>query len=116
MYIGIIGYGTAATLFLLLSLLLLTSWRGRVEGTYLLVAAVVSGCWALSGVALELKYTLPIVASYQILEIAKNLVWFAFLYKLLKSLRDAGGQDEGFLIYAPATILAVALTGWRVCS
>lgn len=78
------------------------------EGTYLLVATVVSGCWALSGVALELKYALPTVALYQFFEIAKNLVWFAFLYKLLKSLREAGGQDEGLLIYAPMTIVLVA--------
>ncbi len=108
MYIGIIGYGFAATLFLLLSLLLLTTWRGRVEGTYLLVASVVTGCWALSGVALELKHTLPTVAIYQVFEIGKNLVWFAFLYKLLRSLRENGGQDEGLLIYAPATILLVS--------
>jgi len=108
LYIGIIGYGFAATLFLLLSLLLLTTWRGRVEGTYLLVASVVTGCWALSGVALELKHTLPTVAIYQVFEIGKNLVWFAFLYKLLRSLRENGGQDEGLLIYAPATILLVS--------
>lgn len=110
MYIGIIGYGFAATLFLLLSLLLLTTWRGRVEGTYLLVATVVSGCWALTGAALELKYTLSTVALYQIFEIGKNLVWLAFLNKLLQTLRKAGGQDEGFLIYAPATILFVVVT------
>ncbi len=108
MYIGIIGYGFAATLFLLLSLLLLTTWRGRVEGTYLLVASVVTGCWALSGVALELKHNLPTVAIYQVFEITKNLVWFAFLYKLLRSLRESGGRDEGLLIYAPATILLVS--------
>jgi putative PEP-CTERM system histidine kinase len=109
LYIGIIGYSFAATLFLLLSLLLLTTWRGRVEGTYLLVATVGSGCWALSAGALELKYTLATVVLYQLLEIGKNLVWFAFLYKLLKSLREAGGEDEGLLIYAPATVLLVVL-------
>ena len=108
MYIGVIGYSFAATLFLMLGLLLLTTWRGRVEGTYLLVAAVVSGCWALSGVALEVKYGQPTVVLYQFFEIAKNLVWFAFLYKLLKSLREAGGEDEGLLIYAPMTIGLVA--------
>ena len=108
MYIGVIGYSFAATLFFMLSLLLLTTWRGRVEGTYLLVATVVSGCWALSGVALEVKYALATVALYQFFEIAKNLVWFAFLYKLLKSLREAGGEDEGLLIYAPMTIGVVA--------
>ncbi|MEJ2466604.1 MAG: PEP-CTERM system histidine kinase PrsK [Candidatus Thiodiazotropha sp.] len=109
MYIGIIGYGIAATLFLLLSLLLLTTWRGRVEGTFLLVATVISGCWALSGVAMEVRYSLPTVVIYQFFEIGKNLVWFAFLYKLLQSLRDAGGQDEGFLIYTPMTIVLVAV-------
>ncbi|MEJ2455021.1 MAG: PEP-CTERM system histidine kinase PrsK [Candidatus Thiodiazotropha sp.] len=109
MYIGIIGYSFAATLFLLLSLLLLTTWRGRVEGTYLLVAAVISGCWALTGVALEFKYSVATVGLYQVFEIGKNLAWFAFLNKLLKSLREAGGEDEGLLIYAPATIGLVAL-------
>jgi putative PEP-CTERM system histidine kinase len=93
----------------MLSLLLLTTWRGRVEGTYLLIATVVSGCWALSGVALEVKYALPTVVLYQFFEIAKNLVWFTFLYKLLKSLRESGGQDEGLLIYAPMTIGLVAV-------
>jgi putative PEP-CTERM system histidine kinase len=109
LYIGTIGYSIAATLFLLLSLLLLTTWRGKTEGTYLLIAAVVSGCWALSGVALELKHTLPTAVLYQIFEITKNLVWFNFLYRLLKSLREAGGRDEGLLIYAPATIVLVTL-------
>ncbi len=109
MYLGVIGYSFAATLFFMLSVLLLTTWRGRVEGTYLLMASVVSGCWALSGVALEVKYALPTVALYQFFEIAKNLVWFAFLYKLLKSLREAGGSDEGLLIYAPMTIGLVAV-------
>jgi putative PEP-CTERM system histidine kinase len=110
LYIGIVGYSFAAALFLLLGLLLLTTWRGRVEGTYLLVAVVVSGCWALSGVALELNYSLPTVALYQVFEIVKNLVWFAFLYKLLTSLREAGGRDEGLWIYAPATLLFLVLT------
>jgi putative PEP-CTERM system histidine kinase len=108
--IGIIGYSFAAALFLLLSILLLTTWRGRVEGTYLLVATVVSGCWALSAVALGLKYTGLTTSIYQILEIGKNIAWFGFLYKLLKSLREAGGQDSGLLIYAPTTIMVVAVS------
>ncbi|MCU7844958.1 MAG: PEP-CTERM system histidine kinase PrsK [Candidatus Thiodiazotropha sp. (ex Monitilora ramsayi)] len=108
MYIGIIGYSFAAFLFLLFSVLLLTTWRGRIEGTYLLVASVVSGCWALSAVALEVKYSVTTMAIYQILEIAKNVAWFAFLYKLLKSLKEAGGNDSGLLIYAPGTVLVVS--------
>lgn len=110
MFIGIIGYSFAAALFLLLSILLLTTWRGRIEGTYLLVASVVSGCWALSAVALGLKYSVLTTSIYQILEVAKNIAWFGFLYKLLKSLKQAGGQDSGLLIYAPTTIIVVAVS------
>ena len=109
MYIGIIGYGFAAALFLLLSILLLTTWRGRVEGTYLLVASVVSGCWALSAVALELKYSGLTTSIYQVFEIGRNVAWFAFLHKLLKSLKETGGEDGGLLIYAPSTIIGVAV-------
>lgn len=110
MYIGIIGYSFAAALFLLLSILLLTTWRGRIEGTYLLVASVVSGCWALSAVALSMKYSALTMSIYQILEIGKNLSWFAFLYRLLKSLKEAGGQDGGLLIYTPTTIMGVSVS------
>lgn len=109
MYIGIIGYSFAASLFLLFSLLLLTTWRGRSEGTFLLFASVISGCWALSAVAMELRYSTPTMAIYQVLEIAKNVAWFAFLYKLLKILRESGGKDSGLLIYAPGTVVMVAV-------
>jgi putative PEP-CTERM system histidine kinase len=107
LYIGIIGYSFAAFLFMLISLLLLTTWRGRSEGTYLLFAAVISGCWALSAVALELKYTTLTTGIYQVLEIVKNVAWFAFLYKLLKLLKESGGEDGG-LIYAPGTVLVLS--------
>jgi putative PEP-CTERM system histidine kinase len=108
LYIGIIGYGFAASLFLLFSLLLLTTWRGRSEGTFLLFASVISGCWALSAVAMEVKYSALTMAIYQVFEIAKNVAWFAFLYKLLKILRESGGKDSGLMIYAPGTVVVVA--------
>jgi len=93
---------------LLLSLLLLTTWRGRAEGAFLLLAAVVSGCWALSSVALELRPSILTIPVYQLLEIGKNLAWLAFLYKLLRSLKESGNQDEGLLVYTPTSILVLS--------
>jgi len=108
LYVGIIGYSFSAFLFLLLSTLLLTTWRGRTEGTFLLLAAVVSGCWALSGVALEAKSTILTGSIYQLFEIGKNFAWLAFLYKLLASLKEAGDQKEGLIVYTPTSILILS--------
>jgi putative PEP-CTERM system histidine kinase len=57
---------------------------------------------------MEVKYSTPTMAIYQVLEIVKNVAWFAFLYKLLKILRESGGNDSGLLIYAPGTVVMVA--------
>src|SRR5512137_1771929 len=44
--LGLISYGTAAVAFLLLTLLLLTSWEGRAQGVRLIVACAVTTLWA----------------------------------------------------------------------
>ncbi|MCM8856584.1 MAG: PEP-CTERM system histidine kinase PrsK [Candidatus Thiodiazotropha sp.] len=108
MSIGIVGYAISASLFLLFCVLLLTSWRGRIEGTYLLVASVTSACWALSAVAFQLQESALTIATYQIFEIAKNLAWFGFLFHLLKTLKAAAGTDSSLLGYAPAFVFTVS--------
>ncbi|MES9978179.1 MAG: hypothetical protein ABW107_05440, partial [Candidatus Thiodiazotropha sp. 6PLUC5] len=87
MTIGIIGYTFSASLFLLFSVLLLTSWRGRIEGTYLLIASTTSACWALTAIAFQVQESTLTVNTYQLFEIAKNIAWFAFLFRLLKTLK-----------------------------
>ena len=42
MTVAAVGYGLAALLFTVLALLLLTQWRGRPKGGYLLAATLVS--------------------------------------------------------------------------
>jgi len=108
LYIGIIGYSFSAFLFLLLSTLLLTTWRGRAEGTFLLLASVVSGCWALSSVALEVKSSILSGSIYQLLEISKNFAWLAFLYKLLGSLKKGERESDGLMVYTPTGILVAS--------
>ena len=45
--LGLLSYGLAAAGFLVLTLLLLTSWEGRSEGARLIVACAVTAVWAL---------------------------------------------------------------------
>jgi hypothetical protein len=44
--LGFVSYGLAATSFLILTLLLLTSWQGRSQGARLVVACAVTSAWA----------------------------------------------------------------------
>ena len=41
-----LSYGVAALAFFILSLLLLTSWRGHLQGALLVAATVVTTLWA----------------------------------------------------------------------
>ena len=45
--LGVLSYGVAAVGWLVLLLLLLTSWRGRLQGGLLVTATLISLSWAL---------------------------------------------------------------------
>ncbi|MET0065196.1 MAG: XrtA/PEP-CTERM system histidine kinase PrsK [Candidatus Thiodiazotropha sp.] len=109
MSIGIISYAVSAFLFFLFSVLLLTSWRGRIEGVYLLVASATTTCWALAAVALQVQETPLTTTTYQLFEIARNLTWFAFLFHLLNTLQQASGSEGRVLRYVPAGIFSVSV-------
>ncbi len=80
--LGSISYGGAALAFAVLSLLLLTSWRGRLQGGLLVVVAVISLCWA--GVIAALQWGLvALLPLAGVLEVLRALVWAVCLLKLL---------------------------------
>jgi putative PEP-CTERM system histidine kinase len=85
--------------------MLVTSWRGRIEGIYLLIASVTTTCWALTAVALQLDESNFTRISYQLFEIARNIAWFAFLFRLLANLNKASGSEQRNLAYIPILIL-----------
>jgi putative PEP-CTERM system histidine kinase len=86
--------------------MLVTSWRGRKEGIYLLIASLVTACWALSAIALQVGPSDFTTAIYQVFEIARNVAWFAFLLRLLANLDKASGSHQRKLVYIPIAILA----------
>lgn len=80
--LGVWGYALAATGYLLLALLLLTSWRGRLQGGLLLGLSVVSALWA-TLLSLSLAYALPLTILHVLLESLRSGVALLFLYKVL---------------------------------
>jgi putative PEP-CTERM system histidine kinase len=85
-----LSYGIAAAAFTMLALLLLTSWRGHLQGGLLVAAAAVTALWAgvtavfQAGVAAA---DLPAA----LLEVLRGLTWILFLLKLLNVEPDRRG-------------------------
>ncbi len=109
MSVGIIGYSLAALFFFLFSALLLTSWRGRIEGIVLLSAVTVTGFWGLSAVFLLLQETALTVGVYFTLEVARNIAWFVFLLRLLQPLLQSSSGDVRILRFLPAIVPGVSV-------
>ncbi|HEX2139918.1 MAG TPA: PEP-CTERM system histidine kinase PrsK, partial [Woeseiaceae bacterium] len=73
-----IGYGLAGFAFLALSILLVTSWQGRLHGAILSAAAGVSALW---GFLLAVDVADPALAVLKVFiaETLRNGSWLVFL-------------------------------------
>ena len=80
--IGAISYGTATVAFLVLSLVMLTSWRGRLQGALLASAAVTTVVWA-GAATWQAANGAPSIMIVPLLEVLRDVSWFAFLLRLL---------------------------------
>lgn len=81
-----LSYGLASAGWLVLLLLLLTSWRGRLQGGLLVFTVLLSLPWGLRAAYLA---SAELAASdwwYQALEVIRNVAWLGFLAHLLEPL------------------------------
>ncbi|HXK56934.1 MAG TPA: hypothetical protein PLZ16_09830, partial [Gammaproteobacteria bacterium] len=103
---GFLGFTIAAVLYLILSLLLATSWRGRLQGGLMLAATIVATLWAtIFAVQSEMK-VVPVSVIWSI-EALKNIAWCAFLIGLLSQMsRYKGNSGKGYRITALLVFLA----------
>jgi putative PEP-CTERM system histidine kinase len=112
--IGTLSYAAAAAAFLFLSLLLMTSWRGRVQGILLGVASLETAAWAglLAYLAARPDTT---TLSAGILEILRSIVWFAFLMVLLgysrKAVRPLRLAAVGIAVFCVVVLAATLYSG-----
>lgn len=86
--IGTASYATAAVAFLFLFLLLVTSWRGRLQGMLLALACLSTALWAAAAAYLAARPGAAVLTT-ETLEILRNALWFAFLMVLLGYSRQA---------------------------
>ena len=79
--LGAWGYAFAAVAYLLLALLLITSWRGRMQGGLLLAVAVSSAVWS-AWVAISQFLGLDVSVIHIWLELLRDGCVLLFLFKL----------------------------------
>lgn len=80
--LGAIGYATVGICYFMLSTLLLTSWRGRHLGGYLITACMISALWAIT-LSVQLSSTaVPVWAVFAI-EVLRSGTWLTFLIMLV---------------------------------
>ncbi len=80
--IAVSSYTIAAVAFLSLFVLLLTSWRGRVQGTALSIASLLTVLWA-AIIAYQFEHGHNMSLLADVLEISRNAGWSFFLVMLL---------------------------------
>jgi putative PEP-CTERM system histidine kinase len=80
--IGVIAYGLATLAYLGFVVLLLTSWRGRLQGGLFLAACGVTTLWA-AMLAVQAAYDYPFALPIFLLKVLRDGLWFWFLLRLL---------------------------------
>ena len=82
---GALSYAIVSLLYVALSLLLLTSWRGRRIGGYLINACVLSAAWGFLLSAAILGVAVPVLVVF-IVEVLRGAAWLTFLVVLVKKI------------------------------
>lgn len=80
--IGLYSYLAGALAYGLLSVLLITSWRGRIQGGYLVTATLVTSIWA-GALGLQSRFHFIHSSVIWTLELLHSLVWLLFLSRLI---------------------------------
>jgi len=94
--VGAISYGAGAVMFLVITLLLVTSWPGRVQGALLVAACAVSAIWC-AVVAVHAVYAMPSFRLVEVVEIWRDALWLAFLFGVLRHAAEAAERGTGSL-------------------
>lgn len=81
--IATFSYASATLAFLFLSLLLLTSWRGRLRGMAITTTCLLTAAWA-AALAWQAASAAPFSLLSQYMELLRGAGWCVFLFMLLK--------------------------------
>jgi putative PEP-CTERM system histidine kinase len=103
MLIGMVGYAAAALAFGVFGLLVLMSWRGRLQGGLLVIAATFTSAWAAAAafdVATPFRWQLV-----GTLEVLRNTAWLVFLARLTPAGQGVAGASRHAASLVPAAFV-----------
>lgn len=106
MNLGVLSYSLAVSSSLVLTLLLVTAWRGRPLGSLLLAAVVTTTLWAIAAAWVNGFGTTAASLALQLLEILRYATWYSLLFGLL-SYFDAFRQRKRYVV---ALVLLIPLS------
>lgn len=106
--IGVVSYSAGAFFFLLLTLVLVTGWRGRAQGALLIAAAALTAIWS-ALLALHPTFTIPREPVTQAVASLRYLTWFWFLLYIVRRMH-AGTRLRGLSILIHALLAFLTLT------
>ena len=80
--IGAFGYAAVGTSYALLTVLLLTTWRGHRIGVYLILASIASAIWGFS-LAAQMYSGSTYPSLVALVEVSRATAWILFLVRLV---------------------------------
>lgn len=104
MNIGFLSYMAGALAYLVLTILFLTGWRGRWQGTLLILASGLTALWA-AALAVQSVYHLLYSSVIWTFEIFRTALWLVFLCKLLSG---AGRAQTGSIWPIPYAVYGLS--------
>ncbi len=82
---GALSYAVVGIFYAALSVLMLTSWRGRHLGGYLIAACLVTAVWGITLAVSRTNTGVPVLAVFSI-EILRGAAWLTFLVMLVRKI------------------------------
>ena len=96
---GVVSYLGGGILFLSLTILLASSWRGRLQGAFLIVATLLSAIWCFVTASAMAFPDLPKI-SILYAELSRDAAWFMLLLKLIASGGGGASRMLKGIVYA----------------
>lgn len=107
---GVFTYSAGSGFFLLLAVLLLAAWSGRLQGGLLLGASIVSALWC-ALLAYEAATGRPGFRILALAEVLRDAGWFAFLLSLLGYRPEPGSRIAPALRASGRLLLGLCVLG-----
>jgi len=106
---GIASYGIAALSFLVLTLLLITAWRGRQQGAHLIVASAMTAIWAIVLAAQSYTGAVPVLLIYLAEALRGEM---SFVGPRPERPEFVGQLEERIPYYRERHTIKPGITGW----